>query len=82
MTDKKKHGFRTTMSHVARRPKTEHGFVNPPLLRGAQLTNIERVENGSRTKAITTVRFWCWRSATCGTFLPFRRKVSNGRSRH
>ena len=35
MTDKKKHGFRTMMSHVARRPKTEHGFVNPPLLRGS-----------------------------------------------
>lgn len=35
MTDKKKHGFRTTMSHIARRPKTEHGFVNPPLLRGS-----------------------------------------------
>jgi len=35
MTDKKKRGFRTTMSHIARRPKTEHGFVNPPLLRGS-----------------------------------------------
>lgn len=35
MTDKKKRGFRTEMSHIARRPKTEHGFVNPPLLRGS-----------------------------------------------
>ena len=35
MADNKKYGFRTTMSHIARRPKTEHGFVNPPLLRGS-----------------------------------------------
>jgi cystathionine beta-lyase len=35
MTEKKTRGFRTEMSHIARRPKTEHGFVNPPLWRGS-----------------------------------------------
>ena len=35
MTDLKKPGFRTTMSHVGRRTKHEHGFVNPPLQRGS-----------------------------------------------
>src|SRR6201992_1242969 len=28
-------GFRTTLSHVGRATKREHGFVNPPLLRGS-----------------------------------------------
>src|SRR3954471_21250848 len=31
----RKHGFRTTLSHVGRASKREHGFVNPPLLRGS-----------------------------------------------
>ncbi len=31
----KKHGFRTTLSHAGRKSKREHGFVNPPLLRGS-----------------------------------------------
>jgi cystathionine beta-lyase len=31
----KQFGFRTTLSHIGRRPKTEHGFVNPPLWRGS-----------------------------------------------
>jgi cystathionine beta-lyase len=30
-----KRGFRTTMSHIGRISKHEHGFVNPPLLRGS-----------------------------------------------
>ncbi|MBN8873703.1 MAG: cystathionine beta-lyase [Rhodospirillales bacterium] len=30
-----KRRFRTQLTHVGRRPKTEHGFVNPPLLRGS-----------------------------------------------
>ena len=34
MTDHKR-GFRTTLSHVGRATKHEHGFVNPPLLRGS-----------------------------------------------
>ena len=34
MNDKKR-GFRTTLSHVGRATKREHGFVNPPLLRGS-----------------------------------------------
>ena len=36
MTDEtKKRGFRTTLSHIGRGTKHEHGFVNPPLLRGS-----------------------------------------------
>jgi cystathionine beta-lyase len=35
MTDTKKRGFRTTLSHIGRRTKHEHGFVNPPLMRGS-----------------------------------------------
>jgi cysteine-S-conjugate beta-lyase len=36
MTDEtRKPGFRTTLSHVGRTTKREHGFVNPPLLRGS-----------------------------------------------
>ncbi len=35
MTETPKRGFRTLLSHIGRRPKTEHGFVNPPLLRGS-----------------------------------------------
>jgi cystathionine beta-lyase len=31
----KKRGFRTTLSHVGRINKKQHGFVNPPLLRGS-----------------------------------------------
>lgn len=31
----KKRGFRTTLSHVGRISKKQHGFVNPPLLRGS-----------------------------------------------
>ena len=30
-----KRRFRTQLTHVGRRPKTEHGFVTPPLLRGS-----------------------------------------------
>ena len=32
---RQKRGFRTTLSHVGRGTKREHGFVNPPLLRGS-----------------------------------------------
>jgi cystathionine beta-lyase len=35
MADTKKRGFRTTLSHVGRKSKKEHGFVNPPLIRGS-----------------------------------------------
>src|SRR5262245_46325215 len=35
MADTRKHGFRTTMSHIGRRGTKVHGFVNPPLLRGS-----------------------------------------------
>ena len=35
MTDDTKRGFRTTLSHVGRRNKHSHGFVNPPLHRGS-----------------------------------------------
>src|SRR5271163_3203731 len=36
MTDEiRKPGFRTTLSHVGRPTKRQHGFVNPPLLRGS-----------------------------------------------
>jgi len=35
MTDTPKRGFRTKLAHTARRTKHEHGFVNPPLLRGS-----------------------------------------------
>ncbi len=36
MTDgKTPRGFRTTLSHVGRATKQQHGFVNPPLLRGS-----------------------------------------------
>ncbi len=35
MTDQPKRGFRTRLAHTARRSKHEHGFVNPPLLRGS-----------------------------------------------
>ena len=35
MTDVSKYGFLTKLSHVGRRTKHEHGFVNPPLLRGS-----------------------------------------------
>ncbi len=34
-TGGKKRGLRTTLSHVGRATKREHGFVNPPLLRGS-----------------------------------------------
>ncbi len=35
MTDTPKRGFLTKLAHTARRTKHEHGFVNPPLLRGS-----------------------------------------------
>ena len=35
MTDRSKLGFYTRLSHTGRRSKHEHGFVNPPLLRGS-----------------------------------------------
>ena len=35
MADTKKRGFRTTLSHTGRNTKHQHGFVNPPLLRGS-----------------------------------------------
>ena len=35
MTDTPKRGFRTQLSHVGRKSKHEHGFVNPPLNRGS-----------------------------------------------
>jgi cystathionine beta-lyase len=35
MTEPKKRGFRTTLSHTGRKTKHEHGFVNPPLHRGS-----------------------------------------------
>ena len=35
MTDTPTRGFRTRLAHTARRTKHEHGFVNPPLLRGS-----------------------------------------------
>ena len=35
MTDVSKYGFLTKLSHVGRRTKHEHGFVNPPLQRGS-----------------------------------------------
>ena len=35
MTDRSGLGFNTKLSHVGRRSKHEHGFVNPPLLRGS-----------------------------------------------
>ena len=35
MADLSKLGFHTKLSHVGRRTKHEHGFVNPPLLRGS-----------------------------------------------
>jgi cystathionine beta-lyase len=35
MTDRSKLGFYTKLSHTGRRSKHEHGFVNPPLLRGS-----------------------------------------------
>jgi cystathionine beta-lyase len=33
--DGRKLGLRTTLSHIGRASKREHGFVNPPLLRGS-----------------------------------------------
>jgi cystathionine beta-lyase len=47
----RKHGFRTTLSHVGRASKREHGFVNPPLLRGSTVlvpTVKERQELAAR----------------------------------
>ena len=35
MADVSKYGFLTQLSHVGRRTKREHGFVNPPLQRGS-----------------------------------------------
>jgi cysteine-S-conjugate beta-lyase len=35
MADAKKRGFRTTLSHIGRNSKHQHGFVNPPLQRGS-----------------------------------------------
>jgi cysteine-S-conjugate beta-lyase len=35
MTNTSKRGFRTQLSHVGRKSKHEHGFVNPPLNRGS-----------------------------------------------
>src|SRR6476646_1138842 len=35
MSDETKRGFCTTLSHIGRATKHEHGFVNPPLLRGS-----------------------------------------------
>ena len=35
MADVSKYGFLTKLSHVGRRTKREHGFVNPPLQRGS-----------------------------------------------
>src|SRR3984957_6352198 len=35
VADTKKRGFRTTLSHTGRKSKHEHGFVNPPLIRGS-----------------------------------------------
>ncbi len=49
--DNRKRGFRTTLSHIGRSGKTEHGFVNPPLLRGSTVlvpTVAERKAMGAR----------------------------------
>ena len=49
--DTRKRGFRTTLSHVGRITKNEHGFVNPPLLRGSTVlvpTVAERKVMGAR----------------------------------
>jgi cysteine-S-conjugate beta-lyase len=35
MADTKNLGFRTTLSHIGRNSKHQHGFVNPPLHRGS-----------------------------------------------
>ncbi|MGE4044334.1 MAG: cystathionine beta-lyase [Acetobacteraceae bacterium] len=35
MTETPKRGFRTRLAHTARKSKHEHGFVNPPLMRGS-----------------------------------------------
>jgi cysteine-S-conjugate beta-lyase len=35
MTETPKRGFRTRLAHTARANKHQHGFVNPPLLRGS-----------------------------------------------
>ncbi|HEY4173442.1 MAG TPA: cystathionine beta-lyase, partial [Rhodopila sp.] len=52
MTDEtRKRGFRTTLSHVGRGTKREHGFVNPPLLRGSTVlvpTVAERMAMAAR----------------------------------
>jgi cystathionine beta-lyase len=52
MTDEtRKRGFRTTLSHVGRIAKNQHGFVNPPLLRGSTVlvpTVAERTAMGKR----------------------------------
>jgi cystathionine beta-lyase len=49
--DTRKRGFRTTLSHIGRISKNEHGFVNPPLLRGSTVlvpTVAERQALGAR----------------------------------
>lgn len=51
MSDEKKRGFRTTMSHVGRAGKRAYGFVNPPLMRGSTVlvpTVKQRSELASR----------------------------------
>src|SRR3984957_7567540 len=61
MTDEtRKRGFRTTLSHVGRASKREHGFVNPPLLRGSTVlvpTVAERQALGAR-RAETGADLW------------------------
>nr|WP_294504096.1 cystathionine beta-lyase [uncultured Rhodopila sp.] len=49
--DNRKRGFRTTLSHIGRITKNEHGFVNPPLLRGSTVlvpTVAERLKMSAR----------------------------------
>ena len=51
MADLSKAGFRTRLSHIGRKSKHEHGFVNPPLMRGSTVlvpTVAERKAMGAR----------------------------------
>lgn len=51
MADPSTRGFRTRLSHTGRKTKHEHGFVNPPLLRGSTVlypTVAERKAMASR----------------------------------
>ena len=47
-----KMGFRTKLSHLGRRGKHEHGFVNPPLLRGSTVL-VPTVAQGKALRAQT-----------------------------